>query len=85
MVLFLSIFLFSLIFFSLIIFLIREKPFECRPDDSIPIKDSFGDNDDYVDSTTQALMKYRQGYHVMLKDDYEDEKSTTIGTGREYY
>ena len=33
----------------------------------------FGDNDDYVDSTTQALMKYRQGYHVALKDDFEDE------------
>ena len=24
----------------------------------------FGDNDDYVDSTTQALMRYRQGYFV---------------------
>ena len=45
----------------------------------------FGDNDDYGDSTTQALMRYRQGYFVELKDDYEDEKSTTIGTGREYY
>ena len=45
----------------------------------------FGDHDDYVDSTTQALMRYRQGYFVGLKDDYEDEKSTTIGTGREYY
>jgi predicted phage terminase large subunit-like protein len=45
----------------------------------------FGDNDDYVDSTTQALMRYRQGYFVELKDDYEDEKSTKIGTGREYY
>tara|TARA_R110002020_G_scaffold426978_2_gene636331 strand:- start:45 stop:1511 length:1467 start_codon:yes stop_codon:yes gene_type:complete len=45
----------------------------------------FGDNDDYVDSTTQAIMRYRQGYFVALKDDYEDEKSTTIGAGREYY
>jgi len=44
----------------------------------------FGDNDDYVDSTTQALMKYRQGYYVGLKDDYEDEKTTQVG-GREYY
>jgi len=33
----------------------------------------FGDNDDFVDSTTQALMKYRQGYHITLKDDFEDE------------
>ena len=45
----------------------------------------FGDNDDYVDSTTQALMKYRQGYFVGLKDDYEDEDSVKTDTGREYY
>jgi len=45
----------------------------------------FGDHDDYVDSTTQALMRYRQGYFVALKDDYEDEESVKIGTGREYY
>ena len=45
----------------------------------------FGDHDDYVDSTTQALMRYRQGYFIGLKDDYEDEDSVKIGTGREYY
>ena len=45
----------------------------------------FGDNDDYVDSTTQALMRYRQGYFVALKDDYEDEEKEKIGNGREYY
>ena len=45
----------------------------------------FGDHDDYVDSTTQALMRYRQGYFIGLKDDYEDEESVKIGTGREYY
>ena len=39
----------------------------------------FGDHDDYVDSTTQALMKYRQGYHVTLKDDFED---TPVNNGR---
>ena len=44
----------------------------------------FGDHDDYVDSTTQALMRYRQGYFVGLKEDYEDEESIKIG-GREYY
>jgi predicted phage terminase large subunit-like protein len=44
----------------------------------------FGDNDDYVDSTTQALMKYRQGYHVTLKDDFEDEKQEPT-QGRVYY
>ena len=44
----------------------------------------FGDNDDFVDSTTQALMKYRQGYHVTLKDDYEDDVSEQT-SGRVYY
>ena len=44
----------------------------------------FGDHDDYVDSTTQALMKYRQGYHVKLKDDYEDEPKDKA-KGRVYY
>jgi predicted phage terminase large subunit-like protein len=44
----------------------------------------FGDNDDYVDSTTQALMRYRQGYFVSLNDDYEDEKKIKM-VGREYY
>jgi len=44
----------------------------------------FGDYDDYVDSTTQALMRYRQGYHVSLGDDFEDEpKDKTMG--RVYY
>ena len=33
----------------------------------------FGDYDDYVDSMTQALMRYRQGYYVELKDDFADE------------
>jgi predicted phage terminase large subunit-like protein len=36
----------------------------------------FGDHDDYVDSMTQALMRYRQGYYVELKDDFEDKKET---------
>ena len=44
----------------------------------------FGDNDDYVDSTTQALMRYRQGYFVSLDDDFEDEKKLKV-EGREYY
>jgi predicted phage terminase large subunit-like protein len=43
----------------------------------------FGDHDDYVDSTTQALMRYRQGYYVELKDDFEDEP--TNGNRRQYY
>jgi len=45
----------------------------------------FGDNDDYVDSTTQALMRYRQGYYVSLKDDLKDDKTEHAQLGREYY
>jgi predicted phage terminase large subunit-like protein len=44
----------------------------------------FGDHDDYVDSTTQALMRYRQGYFVSLDDDFEDEEKLKV-VGREYY
>ena len=43
----------------------------------------FGDHDDYVDSTTQALMRYRQGNFVQLPDDYHDEPRIT--EPREYY
>jgi predicted phage terminase large subunit-like protein len=43
----------------------------------------FGDHDDYVDSMTQALMRYRQGYYVELKDDFKEEP--TNGGKREYY
>ena len=45
----------------------------------------FGDNDDYVDSTTQALMRYRQGYYVSLKDDFNDDNIEHEQLGREYY
>ena len=44
----------------------------------------FGDHDDYVDSMTQALMRYRQGYYVELKDDFEDKKET-YRHNRTYY
>ena len=43
----------------------------------------FGDHDDYVDSTTQALMRYRQGNFIQLPDDYYDEPRTV--EQREYY
>jgi phage terminase large subunit-like protein len=33
-----------------------------------------GDHDDYLDSTVQAVMRYRQANFIRLKDDYEDEK-----------
>ena len=32
-----------------------------------------GDHDDLVDSTTQALMRFRQGGFVQLPSDYEEE------------
>ena len=44
----------------------------------------FGDHDDYVDSTTQALMRYRQGYYVELKDDFADEERIRDNR-RKYY
>jgi predicted phage terminase large subunit-like protein len=44
----------------------------------------FGDNDDYVDSMTQALMRYRQGYYVELKDDFRDDKRDK-DKRRDYY
>ena len=34
----------------------------------------FGDNDDLVDSTTQAIMRFRQGGFVLHPDDYVEEK-----------
>ena len=44
----------------------------------------FGDHDDYVDSMTQALMRYRQGYYVELKEDFKDEP-TNKQQRRTYY
>jgi predicted phage terminase large subunit-like protein len=35
----------------------------------------YGEHDDLVDTMTQALMRYRQGNFVSLKDDYEDKPS----------
>ena len=33
-----------------------------------------GSHDDYVDSTSQAMLRYRQGGLVSMKSDYEDEE-----------
>ncbi len=33
-----------------------------------------GEQDDYVDSTTQAMMRFRQGGFIQLYDDWEDEE-----------
>jgi len=43
----------------------------------------YGDHDDLVDSTTQALMRFRQGGFVQHPEDYEDEPSEQ--RKREYY
>jgi phage terminase large subunit-like protein len=33
----------------------------------------FGDNDDFCDSATMALMRFRQGGFVTLDEDYQEE------------
>ena len=43
----------------------------------------YGDHDDLVDSTTQAIMRFRQGGFVIHPDDYKDEPLTR--TERTYY
>ena len=43
----------------------------------------YGDNDDLVDSTTQALMRFRQGGFLRLPDDFEED--TLPQKDREYY
>jgi predicted phage terminase large subunit-like protein len=43
----------------------------------------YGDNDDLVDSTTQALMRFRQGGFLKLPDDFEEDTLPRID--REYY
>ena len=43
----------------------------------------YGDHDDLVDSTTQAIMRFRQGGFVIHPDDYKDEPLAR--TERTYY
>ena len=45
----------------------------------------FGDNDDYVDSTTQAVLRFRQGNFVTLPDDYWEEPTVPDYAGEERY
>ena len=44
-----------------------------------------GDNDDLVDSTTQALMRFRAGNFISLESDEEDEPTDHAGVVPEYY
>ena len=43
----------------------------------------YGDHDDLVDSTSQALMRFRQGGFLPHPEDYEDEKREPVK--RVYY
>jgi predicted phage terminase large subunit-like protein len=45
----------------------------------------FGDNDDYCDSSTMALMRFRQGGFVALEDDYQDAMEPLRRDRRVYY
>ncbi len=44
----------------------------------------YGDHDDLVDSTTQALLRFRQGNFIQLDSDYRDEPRLVVGM-QEYY
>ena len=44
----------------------------------------YGDHDDLVDSTTQALLRFRQGNFIQLESDYIDEP-VYIEPRRYYY
>jgi len=44
-----------------------------------------GDNDDMVDSTTQALMRFRAGNFISLHSDEEEDPSENEGLVPEYY
>ena len=44
----------------------------------------YGDHDDLVDSTTQALLRFRQGNFISLDSDYQDPPSL-IENQRNYY
>ena len=44
-----------------------------------------GDHDDMVDSTTQALIRFRQGNFLRLSIDEDDEESSEEGLVPEYY
>ena len=41
----------------------------------------YGDHDDLVDSTTQAIMRFRQGGLIDHPEDYVDQKEPTYVKG----
>ena len=44
-----------------------------------------GDNDDYCDSMSMALIRYRKGGFVRLDSDEEEDDITTVPFSRQYY
>ena len=44
-----------------------------------------GDHDDFVDSVTQALRRFRDGGFIRLPSDYEDDIQEFRGHGKRYY
>jgi predicted phage terminase large subunit-like protein len=44
----------------------------------------YGEHDDLVDSTTQALLRFRQGNFIQLDSDYKDDPQFLVGM-QEYY
>lgn len=44
-----------------------------------------GEHDDYVDSTTQAIMRFRQGGLIALENDWADEETVRHRKTRAYY
>ena len=44
-----------------------------------------GENDDYVDTTTQALLRYRQGGFIPLDSDEKDEPKIFRRRAAAYY
>jgi predicted phage terminase large subunit-like protein len=45
----------------------------------------YGDHDDYVDSVTQAVLRFRQGGFISHPSDYEEEEDLTIRKRRKAY
>jgi hypothetical protein len=45
----------------------------------------FGDYDDFCDSATMALMRFRQGGFVSLDEDYQDEARLLKSNRQVYY
>ena len=45
----------------------------------------FGDHDDYCDSSTMALMRFRQGGFLALENDYNDDELKPLRNNRTVY